>query len=290
MTAWCNIMRSSDRVRNNFVSVNNKVPPIYGLRKDHKAYDDPREGPPTRPICGAKIASSRKISNFLSMILKPFLKASPTSCESTEDLQSQVNLANSTGKLDKAIIGSMDAKALYPSLDVDFAVEKCLEIIMESDAEFNNIDTDELGLFIALTSMNDNPVPTAVQNVCPTRLKRQGKPTLTGTTMGKNYEGRWSGWQKCERKPNSSKQIREMVTFALGITLRTVLKKHIYTFNSKCYKQSEGGAIGVAVAGDVAVLFMSWWDRQLLQRLSQEHFTTHLYSRYVDDINILVDA
>ena len=290
MTAWCNIMQSSDRVRNNFISVNNKVPPIYGLRKDHKIHDDPIEGPPTRPVCGANVSSSRRISNFLSMILKPFLNASTTSCESTKDLLSQVSLANCRKNLDKAIIGSMDVKALYPSINVDFAVERCLEIIKESDTEFNNIDTDELGLFIALTSTKENPVPTAVQNLCPTREKSQGKPTLTGTVLGKSYGSRWSGWRKCDKQPFSTQQIHEMVTFALGTTLRTVLKNHIYTFNNKCYKQLEGGAIGVAIAGDVAVLFMSWWDKELLQRLSQEHVMTHLYSRYVDDINILVDS
>ena len=45
----------------------------------------------------------------------------------------------------------------------------------------------------------------------------------------------------------------------------------------------------MGIAGDVSVLFMCWWDNELLERLKQRERNTHLHARYVDDINIAVD-
>ena len=54
-------------------------------------------------------------------------------CNSTEDMLSRVREINDTVNLDNCVIGSMDVKALYPSIDIDFATEKCVDMIKESD-------------------------------------------------------------------------------------------------------------------------------------------------------------
>ena len=72
-----------------------------------------------------------------------------------------------------------------------------------------------------------------------------------------------------------------MICFALGISLRETLNNHIFQFNGKLYKQTEGGAIGVGIAGDVAVLFMIYWDRELLRILKENRIHVRLYSRYM---------
>ena len=66
--------------------------------------------------------------------------------------------------------------------------------------------------------------------------------------------------------------------------MRYVLKNHICQYDSQLFKQKEGGAIGVSLAGDVAQVFMIWWDRELKQQLDQRGIKCLLYSRYVDDI------
>jgi hypothetical protein len=78
-----------------------------------------------------------------------------------------------------------------------------------------------------------------------------------------------------------------MVSYAIGVTLRYTLKNHIFKFNGVFYKQPKGGAIGVGIAGDVATLFMVWYDQKLLQSLNKCHIDIRLYARYVDDINII---
>ena len=40
----------------------------------------------------------------------------------------------------------------------------------------------------------------------------------------------------------------------------------------------------MALTGDVAQVFMMWWDRELKGRLEGIGMTTKVYQRYVDDI------
>ena len=67
-----------------------------------------------------------------------------------------------------------------------------------------------------------------------------------------------------------------------------ILKNHICKFNKRLLKQKHGGAIGVSLAGDIANLFMVWWDRELKRRLAQNNMFLKLYARYVDDGNIAI--
>jgi hypothetical protein len=81
-----------------------------------------------------------------------------------------------------------------------------------------------------------------------------------------------------------------MMTTALGIAMKTTLKNHIFVFNGEVRKQSKGGAIGVKAAGDIAGLFMVWWDRKFKERVRTEGLQMKLYTRYVDDETIVCKA
>ena len=43
----------------------------------------------------------------------------------------------------------------------------------------------------------------------------------------------------------------------------------------------------MGIAGDVANLFMVWWDKQVKMELENDGISVQMYSRYVDDINIV---
>ena len=49
----------------------------------------------------------------------------------------------------------MDIVSLYPSIDIDVTVEKCVEMISESEIEFCNVNTEELSLLIRLACNNE---------------------------------------------------------------------------------------------------------------------------------------
>ena len=49
----------------------------------------------------------------------------------------------------------MDVEALYPSLDIDFTVEKVCELLYESSVKFEGINVKELGLYLSLAMDDD---------------------------------------------------------------------------------------------------------------------------------------
>ena len=81
-----------------------------------------------------------------------------------------------------------------------------------------------------------------------------------------------------------------MIALALARSLEVTLNNHIFRFGNKLYRQSNGGAIGVGIAGDGANFFMVWWDRELKEKLQEEGVKLKMYSRYVDDINIVCEV
>ncbi|KAL8620473.1 hypothetical protein ACOMHN_048406 [Nucella lapillus] len=58
--------------------------------------------------------------------------------------------------------------------------------------------------------------------------------------------------------------------------------------NNTVKKQSQGGPIGLELTGELAAIFMMWWDRELLRRVHMLGLEVALYKRYVDDINLVV--
>ena len=92
ISTWCTIMKGDDRTTNNFQLTNDMIPLICGLIKYHKIVQDVKKGPPTKPVCGAVIASNYRISHFLSLILRPLIKESIDVCESTGECNQQQSL------------------------------------------------------------------------------------------------------------------------------------------------------------------------------------------------------
>ena len=77
---------------------------------------------------------------------------------------------------DNLNIGSTDVKALYPSLDIDFTVDKVCEVFFESDISIQGIDFAELGLYLALTASPDLLTELGIADMCPTRKTAKRRP------------------------------------------------------------------------------------------------------------------
>ena len=52
-------------------------------------------------------------------------------------------------------------------------------------------------------------------------------------------------------------------------------------------RQRSGGAIGLELTGDLAQIFMNWYDRQMKRKMEERGVEILLYQRYVDDINMI---
>ena len=117
-----------NRIKNNMITHDCPLAPLYTLRKDHKAMDDEVKGPPVRPVCGAVSAYNQRLSYVVSKILNEVWKEEGSVCISTEDTMAGIKKVNDElrNNVDnEVIVGSADVKALYPNLDVDFTVDIC---------------------------------------------------------------------------------------------------------------------------------------------------------------------
>ena len=64
---------------------------------------------------------------------------------------------------------------------------------------------------------------------------------------------------------HDEEETKKMLAETLGSAMETILRNHIFRFNDEIRKQVTGGAIGVKAAGDIAALFMCWWDEEFLK-------------------------
>ena len=71
-----------------------------------------------------------------------------TVCLSTEEMVAEIDRVNTRDHGSGLFIGSTDFKALYPSLDIDFTVEKVCDVIRQSTIKFEGLWYEELGLYI----------------------------------------------------------------------------------------------------------------------------------------------
>ena len=100
----------------------------------------------------------------------------------------------------------MDVEALYPSIGIKFAVEKCEQMLCESSIEFKHIGTNGLALFLSLTTTKQELETKNIYNYCPTRDGKGRAPILVTSGTSKNVKKLWSGWTQSKHKPkNDSK-------------------------------------------------------------------------------------
>ena len=278
---------NESRIKDNMLSSNGAVPPLYGLRKDHKMHQDPIAGPPTRPVCGANTSVNYRMSYLMSLVLSEIWQRDRTGCVcmNTEEMMAEIARVNADGLDDKIIIGSTDVKALYPSLDIEFTIQVVCGVFRNSNISIHGVDYEELGLYISLNRSSDEIQALGLDTVCPARARRRGAiPTITSSGTAAKKEDRFRPWQRAVSFPDD-RQRRVMFTEAIRIGLEIVMKNHVYEFDGRILHQQNGGPIGLELTGNIAQVFMLWWDRTLISRLSDLGIVARLCKRYVDDVN-----
>ena len=203
----------------------------------------------------------------------------------TEEMMAEIARVNSEGLDDNVIVGSTDVKALYPSLDIDFSIQIVCEVFESSDVTVHGIDYEELGLYISLSRSAEEIEALGLSDVCPTRAGRRGRrPTITSSGKSFKKVDRFRPWVPSVSVP-CERQKRKMFTDALRIGLDVVMKNHVYEFDGRVMLQQEGGPIGLELTGNIAQVFMIWWDRTMMARLPDLGIVVRLCKRYVDDNN-----
>ena len=282
-----------NRIKNNMITHDCPLAPLYTLRKDHKTMDDEVKGPPVRPVCGAVSAYNQRLSHEVSKILNEVWKEEGSVCISTEDIMAGIKKANDElrNNVDnEVIVGSADVKALYPSLDVDFTVDKVCEVFYGSEVRVEGVNVEELGLYLSVSLKEDDLMEAGIAPYCPTRKSNRGRPpSITGSVLEEKKEKRFMSWKPASEQPDEV-ATRRMLTEALRVVLTFIMKNHVYKFDGTVRKQAKGGAIGLELTGVLAQIFMVWWDREFKARVERLGIPLYMYKRYVDDINVIVGA
>ena len=265
-------------------STNTPAPPLYGLRKDHKATEDPNKGPPVRPVCGANQAPNSRLSNFLSRIVNDFADAAEieTECRSSEEMRAAFESYNDGDQEEKkkCKVMSMDVKALYPSMEWNEIITAVKDMVEKSTENVRNVDYDEVGKYLAVTMSKEEIHKEGLNHVIPERKVETGREISIAYLCNKANEDKW----KRARKPGKIQQ-KKMVALALAEGIRACMANHVYCVGNNIFKQQSGGPIGLELTGAVSRAFMWRWDKLYLDRVERAGIKMLVYERYVDDSN-----
>ena len=213
-----------------------------------------------------------------------------TECTATEDLIATIDEINKDNEstLYNLDTVSLDAVSLYPSLKEEETSEVVSNMVVESGLVLDNVDWEEVGVYLFLTHREEELVDLGIDVVClPTRKNTGGhKPGITtAEVLGPiDRDQQKSLLTPPRRRPNEDQQ-KMMLKELLRTAIKVVLKNHIYKFAGVTRRQKEGGPIGNELAQALARMYLVWWDRRFLDELGR--FGVHVlsYKRYVDDVN-----
>ena len=204
-------------------------------------------------------------------------------------MMAAIKTTNEQSETENIIVGSADVKALYPSLDVESCAAVVSEMFENSDVKVEGIDSEEVGLYLALNLSEGELKNKNISQFCPKRKSKNGAPpTITGCALSKDKEKKMKPWLNREKTPNED-ETKKLLAEALRVVILFIMKNHIYQFDGEIRKQKNGGPIGLELTGDLAQIFMIWYDRELLKRMESENIKAVMYKRYVDDINMVIE-
>ena len=101
------------------------------MRKDYKSITEEKKEGLQSEQYGVKVAVNQKLSHVS--------RRNSSQCLSSKCGKDSVPV----------VVGSANVKALYPSLDIEFAIDKACELFLESNLEIEGV-RKELGLYLVL--------------------------------------------------------------------------------------------------------------------------------------------
>ena len=188
----------------------------------------------------------------------------------------------------KLMCGSMDVKALYPSILKEMSGKAFRQTINKSKAVWDNIDTKQLTRHVAIKVDRKEIVKAKLGEIVPTLKERttfnsfmnpKGRAKETGGDSQFNATG----------VVTSQKQIRKLIGLLIANSIEEFMSNHYYTVGGQIRRQEKGGAIGSDLTGETALLYMLTWDTKYLEKLKKLGVSLQLYRRYVDDIILLMN-
>jgi hypothetical protein len=187
------------------------------------------------------------------------------------------------------VVGSMDVKALYPSIIKELASEAAMKAVEDTDLVLDNIDVKSLVRFVALKKDRKYVTDRDLGDVVPvpkatTTFNSFAKPR--GKAKKSNGDSQFG---EVKEKP-SEKQVKTLLGIAVAVAVEECMSNHFYTIGGKTYRQVKGGSIGSSLTGETSRTVMLLWDKRFLKKLEELNISLDMYCRYIDDITVVVNV
>ena len=223
-------------------------------------------GPPSRPIGNGNNAPDSQLSWILASICEKAADAigNPNECLSTEELLSAIDQENKNPVSNQCCF-SLDAVAMYPSLEPEETSMICATEVANSGLFFTAINWEEMGLYLVLTGQQHD----MSEECLPTRKFSNGpSPTITtaevlGPIVRKPEDSKFNSPLRLPTEEEKKKILYYVVKHGIY----TVMTNHTYRWNNEYKLQISGGPIGDKLACAAARLYMVWFDKKLKEAL-----------------------
>ena len=220
---------AGDRLRRAIVAEGVKIPPFYGMRKDHKVVKEGEEElwPRVTPVCGAEDCVTKRVSYVLSMLLSHLIPEDGTHCWSTDDLLVEYERVNSSQVVSgEWIVGSLDVDSLYPSLDIRHSVRVVREVLFDSDLKFEKLDWKEIALYLKFHLADDEIAEERLGRICPYARSDRGRPpTFSASGSDADMRVRHGPWVFRQKNPGQ-RLIRRMFCVAVRVVIEKTMSVH----------------------------------------------------------------
>ena len=179
---------------------------------------------------------------------------------------------------------SMDVAALYPSITADMASNVIRDQTEKTTVTFENIDMNMALRYVSKDSSPESIKSWGLAKFCPKRTKGSGpRPGMVGAEIN---DPKWTPGVI----PDSEEDQKKVIGRVLGIATKTIYGSSAYTFGGVTRVQRTGSPIGLDLSGEVGRLTMGEWDLDFTNLLDRNGIRYEMDKRYVDDINILMEA
>ena len=109
-------------------------------------------------------------------------------------MASIIELNDSQTCKEGSIIGSLDVKSLYPSLDIQFAIEVVCAEFFRNETNITGVDLEEVGLYLAINRSTEYIRNKSLQRFCPMRRHNARQVEMTGSGIQTTKEKRFRPW------------------------------------------------------------------------------------------------
>ena len=128
---------------------------------------------------------------------------------------------------------------------------------------------------------------------CTARFSRRPSITTQEVTGRTEKNKKDSLFVKPKRKPTQA-EVKIMMAEALKVLIQEAMSNHIYTWDKTIRKQSEGGAIGSDLTGELGVFIMLVWASLFIDKVKTAttdipDWELHMMQYYVDDGDLISD-